>query len=811
MGHLADSLLLDCRHALRAIRRRPAFAVAAVGVLAAGIGATAAIFAVVHAAFLGPLPYPRPEELVWLDTREPSGAGEPAQQALSALHFSRWREERRTFATVGAYSPRTISLVGRGEPEPLRGAVVSAGLFDLLGVSPILGRGFTREEERAGSGVAIIGYALWRRRFGGDPRIVGRTVLLDEEPRVIIGVMPRDFAPAMQPGDIWIPVELGPEELAPQRARLRVLIAIGRLRPGVSVAQATDASNVIVQGLAREIPDVHRFTRASVTPLREQLYGAHRGSLVLIFSAVLLLFLLACVNLASVSMSNALARAPEAMMRRALGASVAHLVRIRLIESLLIAGVGALAGVGVTSIVLAWLRSEFPTVVERYGDLVVDPIVVTTATALALVATVAMALPASLPDLRAASRELRLSGSRIAGSPMEHRLRAVMLGAQVALTLVLLTGAGLLLRGFERLMQQGSGISSERVLTFQFHPSRRAYTTPPQRAAYVERLLRELSALPDVVSAGSTQASFGAAESMQSSFEIEGRPAGSGELLATNIRHVTPGYFTTLRVPMRAGRPFTDADRAGAPVVAVVSESFARRFWPGESAIGKRLRRGGPVVRWMEVVGIAADVRDAGLSTSAVPTFYVSYLQQNTPTARVTVLLRARTDPALLAASARRVVRSIDPNQVMDFVFPLDRLLTRSVAIQRLQSALLTMFAAGGLTVALVGLYGLASFGVARRTREIGIRAALGARRRQVLALVLGDALRPVAIGVGIGLALSVTLAGYVNRLFPELASSDPLVFGVAATGLLLAAGAAALLPSARALRIDPARTLREE
>ncbi len=812
MHQLPETIVLDCRHAMRGIRRRPGFALAATGVLAAAIGAAAAIFAVVNAAFLRPLPYSRPEQLVWLDTREPSGAGAPAPLALSAWHFSRWREERRAFAAVEAFGPGTISLTGDGgEPERLRGARVSAGLFGLLGVSPLMGRDFTQDEERAGSAVAIIGFGLWQRRFGGDPQVVGRTIHLDEEPREIIGVMPRGFTPVMQPGDVWLPLALGPEEIAPRMARLRILIAIGRLRDGVSVAQATDASNLIVDDLARELPEVHRFTRASVTPLREQLYGAQRGSLVLIFSAVVLLVALACINLASVTISHALARAAETMVRRALGSSIARFVRIRVIESLVVAGIGALAGLGVASVVLAWLSSEFPTVVATYGDLSIDLAVSSFAAALALIGAVAMALPASVPELRAASRGLRMSGARVAGSRAEQRLRALLLGTQVAMALVLLTSAGLVLRGFQRLLREAPGFSSERVLTFQFHPSRRRYPTEAERAAYVERLLSELAALPGVLSVGSTQASFGAAESMQSNFEIEGRAATTGERLAANIRHVTPGYFAALRVPMRAGRAFTEADGAGAPMVAVVSESFARRFWPGENAIGKRLRRARPEIVWLEVVGIAGDLRDAGLVTSEVPTFYVPYLQQNTPTARVTVLLRTRVDPSALVATVRQVVRSVDPNQVMDFVLPLDGLLTRSVAIQQLQSVLLAMFAVGGLAVALVGLYGLAAFGVARRTREIGIRIALGARRRQVLALVLDDALRPVAIGVGVGLALSVTVAGYVNRRFPDIASIDPVVFGAAAVGLLLAAGLAVLPSSRQALRIHPATTLREE
>ena len=811
MRQIIDFILLDCRHAARAIRRRPAFALAAVALLAAGIGATAAIFAVVNAAFLRPLPYTRPEELVWLDTREPSGAGEYLQQALSAYHFSRWRQERRAFAAVEAFTPRTMALGGSAEPEALRGAGVSAGLFALLGVQPIAGRDFTREEERAASGVAIISHGLWQRRFGGDTAVVGQTVLLDEEPRTIIGIMPRGFAPAMQPSDVWIPLALGPDEIAPGTARLRLLAGLGRLQEGVSIEHATQASSVIVQELASEVPEVHRFTRAAVTPLREQLYGADRGSLVLIFAGVGLLFVLACVNLASVTMSHALARAPETVMRRALGASVSRLVRIRLTESLLIAGVGSLAGLGLSSIALGWLGSEFPTVVRTYGDLSVDPAVVGFGMVLALIAAAAIGLPATVADVRAAGGGLRVSAGRAAGTPSDHRLRGGLLGAQVALALVLLTGAGLLLRGLQRLMENGPGFAAERVLSFQFHPSRRSYTTPPERAAYVDRLLAELSALPGVLSVGSTQASFGAAENMQSSFEIEGRSPDAGQRLAANIRHVTPGYFTTLSVPIVGGRAFTGADRAGAPMVAVVSESFARQFWPGENAVGKRLRRAGPIVNWMEVVGVAADIRDAGLTSAPAPAFYVSYLQQNTPTARVTVLVRTRGEPASIAPAVRRVVQGVDPNQAMDFVFPLETLLSRSVAIQRLRTALLIMFATGGLTVALVGLYGLTSFGVTRRTREIGIRTALGAGRRQVLAVVLGDVLVPVAAGIAVGLGLAAALVTYINRLFPELASIDPTVFVVAAGGMLMTAVVATLPPSARALRIDPARTLREE
>jgi putative ABC transport system permease protein len=811
MRKVVDFILLDCRYAARSLRRRPAFAIAAIAVLAGGIGAAAAIFAVVNAAFLRPLPYTRPEQLVWLDTREPSGAGEYFQQAISAYHFSRWRDERRAFAAVEAFSPRTLSLGGGADPEALRGHVVSAGLFALLGVAPIAGRDFTRDEERAGSGVAIIGHGLWQRRFGGDTGIVGQTILLDEEPRVIIGIMPRGFAPAMQPGDVWIPIALGPDDISPALARLRLLAGVGRLREGVGVDQAIDVSSGIVHGLASEVPDVHRFTRAAVTPLREQLYGADRGSLVLIFSGVVLLYLLACVNLASVTMSHALARAPETMMRRALGASAGRLIRIRLTESLLIAGVGSLAGVGLSSIVLAWLRSEFPTVVRTYGNLAVDVPLVAFAIVLALIASAAIGLPATVADLRAAAGGLRVSARRAAGGLSDLHLRGGLLAAQVALALVLLTGAGLLVRGFQRLMDEGPGFSAERVLSFQFHPSRRSYTTPAERAAYVDRMLAELSSLPGVLSVGSTQASFGAAENMQSAFEIDGRAPDIAQRLAANIRHVTPGYFTTLRVPITAGRAFADADRAGAPLVAVVSESFARQFWPGENALGKRLRRARPVIEWMEVVGIAADVRDAGLTSATAPTFYVSYLQQNTPTARVTVVVRTRSDAVALAPAVRRAVQSVDPNQAMDFVLPLETLLTRSVAIQRLQTALLMLFAAGGLGVAVVGLYGLTAFGVTRRTREIGIRSALGAGRRQVLAVVLGDVLVAVGSGVTLGIALAAALATFVNRLFPELASVDPAVFAAAAGGMLLTAVAAAIVPAARALRIDPARTLREE
>jgi len=361
------------------------------------------------------------------------------------------------------------------------------------------------------------------------------------------------------------------------------------------------------------------------------------------------------------------------------------------------------------------------------------------------------------------------------------------------------------------LTQDGAGFSPEGVLSFQFFPSRQTYPTPERRAAYVQQMLAELSSLPGVASVGSTQASFGAGANMQSYFDIEGRQADPDVRLASNIRHVTPGYFTTLHVPMRAGRPFTDADRIGNSMVAVVSESFARQFWPGESAVGKRIRRAGPTAPWLDVVGVAADVRDVGLATAAAPTLYVPYLQQNTPTALVTVVLRTQTDPSSLATAVRRAVWRVDRNQALAFLFPLEELLARSVSIQHLQNTLLALFAAGGLSVALVGLYGLASSSVVRRHREIGIRAALGARRGQILGLVVGDALRPVAVGIVLGLVVAVALALYATRAYPSLASIDLGVFAAAAVGILVTACVAAVIPSSRALQVDPAGVLREE
>jgi predicted permease len=327
----------------------------------------------------------------------------------------------------------------------------------------------------------------------------------------------------------------------------------------------------------------------------------------------------------------------------------------------------------------------------------------------------------------------------------------------------------------------------------------------------VRRVLEELASIPGVESVGSTQASFGAAENMQTSFEIDGRPAREGESSLSRIRHVTPGYFRALRVAMRAGRTFGEADRIGAPAVAIVSESFARQYWPGENAVGKRLRRAGSVVLWMEVVGVAADVRDVGVADPPAPTLYVPYLQQNTPTARVTVLVKTRVPPMRVADAAERAVWKVDPGQVIDFEMPLETLLGRTVVVQRLQSVLLGVFGVGGLGVVLVGLYGLVSFSVVRRSREIALRSALGAGRGAVLGLVVDDVLRPVLIGLVIGLALSIGLALYVRGAVPELTLADPAVFVTTPVGLLFFAALAAAVPSARALRIDPATALRED
>lgn len=806
---LLEGLLIDGRHILRSLVRRPAYASAAIATLSVGIGVVAACFTVLAAGFLRPLPFRAADELVWIDTREPSGDGSYGPQALSALQFSRLRQERSAFVGIEAIAPTTIALSGEGEPEMLRGAMISAGLLELLGSAPLRGRSFTREEERRGNGVAIISYGLWQRRYGGREEALGASVLLDDQPCEIVGIMPAGFAPAMQRGDVWVPVALGPEDTDPRFARLRLLSAVGRLRHGLTSAQSTQALSAMIRAMASEFPEAYRHTRASVVPLREQLYGPQRASIFLVCSAVLLLLVLACANLTSVALSHVISRSRETLVRRAIGASTRRLIGMRLMESLAIASIGALGALVIAALLLRWFASSFPSVVESYGRLSVDGLIASGSIMLAVAAGVAIGVPGAWHDARITRVPLQLSTHRVEGGRSDHRVRSVLLALQVGLALVLLGGAGLLSQAFHRLVERGPGFSPEHVLTFQFHPSRQRYATVAARADYVSRVLDELSSLPGVVAVGSTQASFGAAENMQSSFEIEGRPADPGVRLAANIRHVTPGYFTALRVPIVAGRPFAESDRADAPMVAIVSQSFARRFWSGESALGKRMRRAGPVVQWLEVVGIAADVQDAGLTQEPAPTFYVPYLQQNTPTARVTVLVRTRDDPANTARAAQQAVWRMDRTQGLAYVSSLTALLGRSVAIQRLQSALFVLFAVSGLGVAIVGLYGTVAFNVAWRTREIAIRSALGARRHEVAQSVLLDVVRPVLVGVLLGVFSAVVLTAVARQRFPDTVSQNGWIFAGASLVLMLVATVAALPPIRRALRIDPASVLR--
>jgi putative ABC transport system permease protein len=806
---LAARHLTTLRLAVRALCRRPLFTALATGLLALALAALGAIAAVVNGTLLRPLPYRAPDALYTLLAPEPADGDSLVDLVLSPRLLTRWRAESRAFTGIEGYTPATIKLTGEGEPEPLPGAYVSAGLFDLLGVRPVVGRAFRPADELPGSGVALISHGLWQRRFGGRRDVIGRVVTLDDEPRAIIGVMPERFTLVYRRGDAWTPLALGPQQMT-QRGRM--IAAIGRLRPGTTAAQGLDDLRAITARLSQELPDEYRATQAKLTPLHEQLFGKRRTGLLVLVGAVGLLLVIAATNLAGLGFADAIARRPATMARLALGASRRSLVAARLTESAIVAAVAVPLGLGGAWLTLAALRATAPDAFAGFGAVRVDWAVALLAAAAALATALLAALPAASREAATGLAGLAGALARTTGDLRERRTRELLLGLQVSVTLVLLVGAALLARNVDALLDRPTGFDARGLHAVEMTVSPRKYATVDARAAYVNRLVAAVRALPGVSGASTTQSRFVLDESMQTFFEVEGKPSPPGVTRMAHVRHVMPDVFRVMRTPVLRGRGIADADRAGAPTVAVVSREFAREYWPGEDPIGKRIRRVvTPPAPWMEVVGVVEDVRDAGIGVALGPTMYVPYLQRNTATARTTLVVRSALPASSLAPALRRAIWSVDRDQTIDAIAPLDALLTRSAAEPRFRTLVVALFGGAALLLVGAGIYAVTLHGVLRRARELGIRAALGARPADLVGDAVWRGLRPVAAGLALGVAAAVGPVYLMQRALKEsLGAADaPLFLGVA-LAVLATAAVVAWLPARRALAIPPSIAMRE-
>jgi putative ABC transport system permease protein len=798
----------DLRHGARMLRKSPTFTVSAVFILAIGLGGTVSIVTLLDTLLFRPLPYLEAERVMTLWQRR---AAVPEDlEDVSPANFLDWRERSVSFSALAAVVPYSHDYTGGSEPEVLFGAQVTEGFWDALGMQPALGRGFLPEEHvRGARAVVIISHGLWQRRLGSDPAIVNKTIRMDDEPWTIVGVLPREFAPQLMPRpgelEVWTPKIIQDHE---KRTRGSAWWnVVGRLKPGISREAAQREMEAISAGLAREHAATNAGVSAAVVPLREHLMGEIKTPLLLMFGAVVLVLGIGCANVASLLLARGMEREREFAIRSALGAGRARLVRQLVSESLMLSGIAAVCGVAFARWGIGGIVALAPTGVLRLQEASIDGRALLIAGALTTLTAVGFGLLPALEFSRP-----RLDAMRERGGAPGRSFRRSLVAAEVAFALVLLTGAGLLIRSFNRLTAVDPGFSTAGVVQLQVFVYER-HLTPERTRTFFTTTLSRIRALPGVQAAGAVSAMpFAVANiNIKSPLDIVGRPAGSDrERRGAYVTIATPGYFETMRIPLRAGRLFEDRDTERAPTVALVSDSLRRREWPGEGAVGKRIG-----VRWQgrrveaEVVGVVGEIRHDGLDSVPRPEVFLPLAQL--PFGSMTYVVRADVESAGLIDAVKREVWTVDPVQTFYDTARLDRLVSASVVRQRFSMTLMSALALLALVLCATGIYGVISFTTAQRTREIGVRMALGADGRAIRRMVLREGSAVIGAGLIVGLAGALALSRFLGRLLFEVQPGDPATM---LTVCLLLGGvglAACYLPARRATRIDPVAALRIE
>jgi len=797
--------LQDIRYALRVMFRARTVTFIAVATLALGIGANTAIFSVVNTLLLRPLPYPQAERLVivWQDL---TARGGPATEWTGPSQQFDWKAQGEVFESLTSVRGWTASLAGGDVPESLSGEQTTFDYFDVAGVRPALGRPFRNEDDVPNAArVVILGHGLWSRRFGGDPGVIGTSITINGESHEVIGVMPAGFTPIYVSGaQMWRPMRLRRDNPSRNSA---VFHTFGRLRPGVTIDQTRARLAALAKHLQEAHPESDTGKGINPVPLQEQRVGSMKPSLFLLQGAVAFVLLIACVNIANLLLSRASRRSGEIAVRRALGADRMRIVRQLLTESVLLAGFGGVLGAILGTWGVAALKTLAPDGTPRIDEVSIDARVLAFTAALSLVTGIVFGLVPAVHAARDRFTGALKQGGRGQMGDGGGRARRALIVAELALALVLLVGGGLLLRTFLALQRVDLGFNPSHVLTGFVLPPPAVYKADAQVLAFYDGLLARTAALPGVKQAALSSVLPLSGDS-DSDFLIEGRPAPtrSSDALISWYRIVSANYFDTLEIPLKRGRLFRD--REPEPTL-VINESMAKRFWPGEDPIGRRVRFGGEKAPWMTIVGIVADVQVRGARGNNVVETYIPYW--HAPEAGINIVLKTAGDPAALAEPMRRAVKEIDPGIAVAGVASLEQIVADSIGSSRFYATLVAIFAGLALCLAAVGIYGVMSYAVAQRTQEIGVRLALGAAQRQIFGLVVGETLRLAAVGLIIGLAGAVALGRALRQMLFGIGGADMATFAATAAALVLVALLASYLPARRAMRIDPMEALRVE
>jgi predicted permease len=811
--NLLPDLWQDLRYGLRTLLKNPGFTIIAVAALALGIGANTAIFSVVDAVLLRRLPFKNPQQLVMI-WENATHLGFP-KNTPSPPDFLDWQRQNTVFTGMAAMVERSFNLTGVGEPERLDGRRVSANLFDLLGVPALLGRTFVPDDDRPGAHVVLLSHSLWQRRFGSDPNVIGRTITLNEESYTVIGVMPRSVhlpAYGTWRDKLWVPIAFTNEEMTERGNHF--LDVIARMKPGITLKQAQAEMETIAARLAKQYPKSNTRIGATVTPLHEEIVGDVKPALLILLGAVGFVLLIACANVANLLLARAAVREKEIALRLAMGASRSRLTRQFLTESVLLAFLGAGLGLLLALAGVHVLKTFVPSMILQIQAINIDSKVLVFTASIALLTGIVFGLAPAMHALDSnLSDSLKEGGRDSAVSRKGNRLRGLLVIGEVAVSFILLIGAGLLINGFLHLRNLDPGFRVDHLLTMKVDLSELKYPDGERRSVFFDEVLRRIHPLPGVQSAAIAGNLPFTYNGDSATIAVEGIPDPPPDQWPDVIyRAIGPGYFSTMGIPMIRGRDFTDQDKADSEKVVVISEKTAQHYWPGQDPIGKRLKPGSTTseIPWREVIGVVKDVRQNDFIAQPKMQMYFDYRQLKDLAANA-LIVRTSVEPMSLATSVRNAIWAVDKDQPVADIETMHQIVSEAIARQRFSMLLLDIFAALALVLAAVGIYGVMSYSVAQRTHEIGIRMALGARRADVLQMTVKQGLKLVGAGMILGLAAAFLMTRVLASLLYGISATDPITFIGISLVLLAVAILASYVPALRATKVDPIVALRAQ